>query len=556
MQPNLRHSSLALCLVLSLGACHFERKPPIHTSASDPTQADASAGGLLACAGKASPFASSPVSSSAGAGLPSSPSAQSGSSNGSPVVALPDFTPLMRINGPAVVNVITSNKPGGSHSRAQSDDPMLEFFRRFMPGPGGPGQGPGGPGQGPGGRGPGGPDLGGPGGPGIPGDPGGAEPRGGLGSGFIVSNDGYILTNAHVVADFDEVTVRLADKKREFKAQVVGIDKRTDVALIKVDATNLPTATLGNSSQLQPGQWVAAIGSPFGFANTITAGIVSATGRSLPDETYVPFIQTDVAVNPGKSGGPLINLKGEVVGINSLIYSRTGGYMGVSFAIPIEVALDVAKELQAHGKVTRGRIGVAIQPLTKDLASSFKLDASSGAVVTAIEPGSPAQKAGLKVGDIILAYNGKKVEDANELPRLVAATKPGAKSQLELWRNGQRQSVSVTIGEIPSEKVASAAEHEPAPKGTPTDVGLSVRGLAPEERKALGVDSGLLVESVGGAAAETPIEPGDVILAVNQNRVGSVEEFNKLVSQHKKGESVALLVRRGDASLFVPIKPG
>jgi len=454
------------------------------------------------------------------------------SGGGNPqVVALPDFTPLMKIDGPAVVNVITANKaarngraaPRSPRQPQPDEDPMLEFFRRFMPGPGGPGGG------------------------------GGEQPRGGLGSGFIISGDGYILTNAHVIADFDDVTVKLADSKREFKAKVIGVDKRTDVALIKVEAKDLPTVTLGTSAELQPGQWVAAIGSPFGFANTITAGIVSATGRSLPDETYVPFIQTDVAVNPGNSGGPLINLKGEVVGINSLIYSRTGGYMGVSFAIPIEVALDVAKQLQASGKVTRGRLGVGVQPVTKELAQSFRLDSATGAVVTAVEPGSPAAKAGVKVGDIILTYQGKAIDEPSELPRLVGATKPGEKAQLELWRAGKRERLAVTVGEIPSE-VAAAALEKPAKESASTDLGFAVRDLAPEERKALGVDYGLVVEGVlGGPAARSPIQPGDVLLAVNQDRFRSVAEFNKLVAQRQKGGSVALLVRRGESSMYVPI---
>src|SRR5581483_352633 len=285
------------------------------------------------------------ASASAGSSQPPAPAAQ--------FASLPDFTPLMKAEGPAVVNVITTSKATRSRrAESEENDPMEEFFRRFLPD--------------------------------TPGGPGGQEPRGGLGSGFIISADGYILTNAHVVADFDDVTVRLSDANREFKAKVIGVDKRTDVALIKIDASGLPTARLGNSAQLEPGQWVAAIGSPFGFSNTITAGIVSATGRALPEETYVPFIQTDVAVNPGNSGGPLINLKGEVVGINSQIYSRTGGYMGVSFAIPIEMALEVAKQLQAHGKVTRGRLGIGIQPVTQELAESFKLDSATGAVVTAV----------------------------------------------------------------------------------------------------------------------------------------------------------------------------
>jgi serine protease Do len=465
---------------------------------------------------------------STGATAPQPPQPQTRSD----VVPLPDFTPLMKIDGPAVVNVITVNKQaknargrGPSAQGSPDDDPTLEFFRRFMPGPGG--------------------------------DDSGGVPRGGLGSGFIISQDGYILTNAHVVADFDDVTVRMADSKREFKAKVIGVDLRTDVALIKVAEKDLPTVRLGDSKNLEPGQWVAAIGSPFGFANTITAGIVSATGRSLPDETYVPFIQTDVAVNPGNSGGPLLNLKGEVVGINSLIYSRTGGYMGVSFAIPIEVALDVAKQLQANGKVTRGRLGVGVQPVTKELAQSFGLDAPSGVVVTTVEANSPAAKAGLRPGDVILGYNGQKIDEPSLLPRLVASTKPGQKADVEVWRGGKREQLAVTVGEIPAENTAGAVPRPAEKKDTSsTGLGLAVRSLSQEERKALGVDYGLVVEDVTSGAAASPIQPGDVILAVGQDHFRSVEEFNKLVSRHKKGENVALLVRRGDNAIYVPIEVG
>jgi serine protease Do len=465
-----------------------------------------------------------PWASALPASEPKQPSASAGSSQQSEqIVPLPDFTPLIKTNGPAVVSVITTSaqqraQRGGRPSA--DDDPMLEFFRRFMPNAA--------------------PDQ---------------RQGGGLGSGFIISKEGHILTNAHVVADASDVTVRLADAKREFKAKVIGIDRRTDVALIKVEASDLPTTRLGDSKLVEPGQWVAAIGAPFGFANTITAGIVSATGRSLPDETFVPFIQTDVAVNPGNSGGPLINLKGEVIGINSMIYSRTGGYMGVSFAIPIEVALDVAKQLQQSGKVTRGRLGVGIQPVTKELAQSFRLDSATGAVVTNVEPGSPADKAGLKPGDVILSYNGKKIENPNDLPRFVAGTKPGEKAELEIWRNGKREQVAAAVGEFPSEQRAEAPGTPSAPASN--ELGLAVRELPPEGRKALGVDYGLVVEDVtGGPAARSPIQPGDVIIGVNQDRFRSLEEFNKLISQRRKGESVALLVRRGDANLYVPVPVG
>jgi serine protease Do len=502
MDTISRRILIAGLVAVSLAAC--ERKAPEAGQASSP------APGPLA------------VQTAPAQGAPSSSSA-----NGDRVVSLPDFTPLMKSQGPVVVNVITTNKTAAQASRSgapQQNDPMDEFFRRFIP------------------------DLP----PGGPGAPEQGQERVGLGSGFIISPDGYILTNGHVVADSDDVTVRLSDAKREFKAKVVGVDRRTDVALIKVDARDLPTAKLGNSSQVEPGQWVAAIGSPFGFDNTITAGIVSATRRALPDESFVPFIQTDVAVNPGNSGGPLINLKGEVVGINSMIYSRTGGYMGVSFAIPIEVALDVAKQLQATGKVTRGRLGVGIQGLTKELAQSFKLDQPVGAVVTNVEKGGPADKAGLKLGDVILAYNGKKIEDPTELPRLVAATKPGDKATLEVWRNAKAERLALNVGEFPAE--AKAASRAKPAKDTHDNLGLAVSELPPEGQKALGVDYGLVIEDVrSGAAAGSGLERGDVIVAVGQDRFRSLEEFNKLLSQ-RKGQRVPLLVRRGESALYVPVE--
>ncbi len=441
-------------------------------------------------------------------------------------VALPDFTPLVKKQGPAVVNVITTARGGQSGSAAPQlspDDPFFEFFRRFMPDA---------------------PERGMP-------PPGRTQ---GVGSGFIISEDGYILTNAHVVSGANEVTVRLADAKREFSAKVIGADERTDVALIKVDASGLPVATLGKSTNLEAGQWVAAIGSPFGFANTITAGIVSATQRALPAETYVPFIQTDVAVNPGNSGGPLINLAGEVVGINSMIYSRTGGYMGVSFAIPIEAALDVARQLRETGKVTRGRLGIGIQPLTKELAQSFGLENADGVIVVNVEPGSPADKSGLRLGDVILSYNGERIDQANELPRLVASTKPGDKAAVQIVREGKQQSLNVAVGE--SAAAATAGATRPGQGMKPSRLGLSVRELAPEERKQLGVEYGLVVTELGDKLAASPIRPGDVIVAVNQSRFKSLEEFNKLIASQKAGERVALLVRRGEGAIYVPVEVG
>jgi serine protease Do len=495
MEPTPIRMVAAACLILALAACDRNAENAgVRAQAPEPRQEIAAGGGATAP---------------------------------TPVVALPDFTPLMKNSGPAVVNVITLNKTARRGQGPAEEDPLLEFFRRFVP------------------------DL-----P-PPGGPGGGQPRGGMGSGFIISADGHILTNAHVVAEFDDVTVKLADQKREFKAKVVGLDRRTDVALLKVDAQGLPTMPLGDSAKVEPGQWVAAIGSPFGFANTITAGIVSATSRALPQESFVPFIQTDVAVNPGNSGGPLINLKGEVIGINSMIYSRTGGYMGVSFAIPIEVALDVAKQLQSTGKVTRGRLGVGIQPMTQELAKSFKLDSPTGVVVVQVEKGSPAERAGIRQGDVILSFNGKAVEDPAELPRAVAAAKPGGKATVEVWRNGKRERLNVTVGESPNESVASAAG-KPSAKLAANALGLSLSELPPEGRKALGVDYGLVVEDVAasGSAARSPLQPGDVIVAVGQEKFKSVEEFARLVEKHKKGDNVALLVRRGEGALYVPLEVG
>jgi serine protease Do len=421
---------------------------------------------------------------------------------------LPDFKTLMKSAGPSVVNVISTRKAAQTAAAGGS----------------------------------------------APADSR-AAPREGLGSGFIISEDGYILTNAHVVADFDDVNVRLADSKREFKAKVIGLDKRSDVALLKVDAQGLPTARLGDSSKLEAGDWVAAIGSPFGFANTITAGIVSAKGRSLPEEMYVPFIQTDVAVNPGNSGGPLLNLQGEVIGVNSLIYSGTGGYMGLSFAIPIEVALDVSKQLRSQGKVTRGRVGIAMQPVTKELARSFHMDEATGAIITNVENGGPAAKAGARVGDVVLEWNGEKIEDPNELPRLVAATQPGSLAHMVVWRDAKRQPLELRVGEVPAEGVV-VQKAAPA-KEDQARLGVAVRELTAAERQALGVDYGLLVLEVSSRPGPgSNVLPGDVIVGVNQARISNRQQFDQLLAAQKKGDMVALFVRRGELSLYVPLEVG
>ena len=434
--------------------------------------------------------------------------------------SLPDFTDLVDKQGPAVVNVSTTSTAhgGGAQSPVPEDDPFYDFFRRFGP----PQQR----------------DY---------------ETRS-LGSGFIVSTDGYILTNAHVVDMADEVTVKLNDK-REFKAKVIGADKRTDVAVIKIEATGLPAVKIGDPEKLRVGEWVLAIGSPFGFESTVTAGIVSAKGRSLPQENYVPFIQTDVAINPGNSGGPLFNLKGEVVGINSQIYSRTGGFMGLSFAIPIDVAMDISNQLRTAGRVSRGRIGVVIQEVTKELAESFGLPKASGALVNSVEKGGPAEKAGIEASDVILKFDGKTVSSSADLPRIVAQSRPGSKVTAQIWRKGASRDVAITVGEMPEEKVAQRpGRKESKPGNVVARLGLTLSELTADQRKELGLNAGLLVEDAQGAAAKAGIRRGDVLLAINNQDVKSVEQLNQLLGQFEKARSVALLIRRGDGALYVPLR--
>ncbi|HXF66027.1 MAG TPA: DegQ family serine endoprotease [Burkholderiales bacterium] len=436
---------------------------------------------------------------------------------------LPDFTELVEKQGPAVVNISTTqsvrNPLFPQIPNLQEDDPFYEFFRRFMPNPG---------------------------------------PREfqshSLGSGFIISADGYILTNAHVVDAADEITVKLNDK-REFKAKVIGADRRTDIALLKIDATGLPAVRFGDPNKLKVGEWVVAIGSPFGFENTVTAGIVSAKGRSLPQENYVPFIQTDVAVNPGNSGGPLFNLKGEVVGINSQIYSRTGGFMGLSFAIPIDVANDIAQQLRTTGKVTRGRIGVVIQPVTKELADGFGLARPQGALVNSVEKGGPADKAGIEPGDVILRFDGKPVNSSEDLPRIVAATKPGSRVAIQLWRNKAAREVQVTVAEMPDDRAARQARRGgKPPAAAASQYGLTLSDLSEAQKNELKIQGGVLVENAQGAAARAGVRRGDVILAINNQDVKSVEQFNQMMAQFEKGRIVALLIRRGSNSLYVPFR--
>ncbi|HXZ92147.1 MAG TPA: DegQ family serine endoprotease [Burkholderiales bacterium] len=442
---------------------------------------------------------------------------------------LPDFTQLVEKQGPAVVNISTKQAIQRSalpQIPGVDDEELREFFRRFMP------------------RRP-------------PVEPGPRSEARSLGSGFIISEDGYILTNAHVIDGADEIDVRFTDK-RELKARVIGADKRTDVALIKVDAKGLSVVKFGDPAHLKVGEWVVAIGSPFGFENTVTAGIVSAKGRSLPEENLVPFIQTDVAINPGNSGGPLFNMRGEVVGINSQIYSRTGGFMGLSFAIPIDVALDVQKQLRSKGRVSRGRIGVVIQEVTRDLATSFGLEQPRGALVNSVEKGSPASRAGVESTDIILSFNGKPVESSVDLPRIVGATPPGAKVPLEVWRKGGVVRLTITVGELKEERVAGA---EAPPAAKPIEVaanrlGIVVSELSAEQGRELGLKHGLVVTDVR-PEARAEVQRGDVLLmlahAGKQTQLDSVKQLNTLLNGLAKDAVITLQVRRGGSTAFVTV---
>lgn len=437
-----------------------------------------------------------------------------------------DVADLVEQQGPAVVNVSTTKLVKRGNGQAPfvmpGDEQLQEFLRRFFP-PNGPG------GQ----RGP------------IQ-----EMPTRGAGSGFIVSPDGYILTNAHVVSGADEVIVKLIDK-RKFTAKVIGTDTRTDVAVLKITSpSRLPIVRLGDPAQLRVGEAVAAIGSPFGFENSVTAGIVSAKGRSLPSESYVPYIQTDVPINPGNSGGPLFNMRGEVVGINSQIYSRSGGYQGVSFAIPIDVAMEVVNQLKAGTKISRGWLGVIIQEVSSDLAESFGLDRPRGALVAQLTPGGPAEKSGLQPSDVILKFAGKPVEDSSDLPRMVGMTKPGIKVPVQVWRKGALKDINVVLGELPADDVVGQGNDTKAYiRG-----GLALSELTNEQRRELKLDHGLLVEETTGDAARAGIRTGDIVLAVNNTTMRSVDDFRKVIATIPKGRSAAILVRRGDGSLYVPLK--
>ena len=377
----------------------------------------------------------------------------------------------------------------------------------------------------------------------------GNAPARGLGSGFIVSTDGTILTNAHVVDGAEEVIVKLTDK-REFKAKVLGLDTASDVAVLKIDARDLPAVKIGTAANTRVGEWVLAIGSPFGFESSASAGIVSANSRSLPDGSYVPFIQTDVAVNPGNSGGPLFNMAGEVIGINSQIYSRSGGYQGLSFAIPIEVAMNVERQIVTHGKVQRGRLGVSIQEINQSLADSFGLKKPAGALVGSVDKDSPAAKAGLEPGDVILAINGKEISSSSELPAIVSAMTPGAQARLQVWRKGGTRDIDVQVGKFSDDKLASNDTPEAA-KGR---LGVVVRPLTPEEQRRADVSNGVVVENVAGAAAKAGIKAGDIVLSVNGEAITSTEQLRNLITKAEK--RIAILVDRGNSRIFIPVDLG
>jgi serine protease Do len=439
---------------------------------------------------------------------------------------LPDFTPLVEDASPAVVNISTKqNKPvrGGPIQMPDLEGipPMFrEFFER-----------------------------------GLPQQPDRRREAQSLGSGFIISEDGYVLTNNHVVADADEIMVRLPDRS-ELQAKLVGADPRSDVALLKIEGDDLPIVKIGNSEELKAGEWVVAIGSPFGFDHTVTAGVISATGRSLPNESYVPFIQTDVAINPGNSGGPLFNLKGEVVGINSQIFTRSGGFMGLSFAIPIDVAMDVANQLREDGKVSRGWLGVVIQDVNKDLAESFGLDRPAGALVAQVMDGGPAAKGGLKVGDVILSLNGRSIDMSGDLPHQVGAMKPGSTAKLEVVRNGDRKTLTIDIGALPEEgDLLASAGGSGGTTHSDNRLGVAVAELTDAQRQALEISAGVVIREVSqGPAAMIGLRPGDIITHLNNQAIDSVGTFSQVVKALPKNRSVSMRVLREGRASFITFK--
>lgn len=446
--------------------------------------------------------------------------------------SLPDFTRLVEQNSAAVVNISTTLEepesqlpPGMNLPQIPENSPFYDFFRKFFE-------------EMPEGR------------------QRPYEDTSSLGSGFIISDDGYVITNNHVVKDAKEIIVRLADR-REFVAEIVGTDPRSDLAVLKIEGKDLPTAKLGNSSKLQVGEWVLAIGSPFGFDHSVTAGIVSAKGRSLPNESYVPFIQTDVAINPGNSGGPLFNLDGEVVGVNSQIYSRTGGFMGLSFAVPINVVENVYKQLRETGRVSRGWLGVLIQDVTRELAESFDMKRPHGALIARVLPDSPAEKAGLEVGDIVVRFDGKDIPSSSDLPPLVGSTPVGSEVPVEVVRKGGTETLKIEIEELPEEDQTMAGGFKPKSESKPANrLDIQVKDLSDKQREQLELpDHGVLVEEVGdGAGAEAGIRPGDVLLMLNNTKVKGTAHFEELVKGLPAGKSVPVLVQRRGGPMFLALK--
>ena len=450
---------------------------------------------------------------------------------------LPDFADLVERSGPAVVNIRTTARLSSVHGRGgapqipglDENDPFYEFFRRFFPQPQ-PGQ----------------PQP-------RPGPRGDRQIPRGLGSGFIISADGYLMTNHHVVEGSEQITVTLADK-REFSAKLIGSDQRTDVALLKIDASGLPSVRIGDPNRLRVGEWVIAIGSPFGLESTVTAGIVSAKARDTGE--FLPFIQTDVAVNPGNSGGPLINLRGEVVGINSQIFTTSGAFAGISFAIPIDEAMRVQEQLRASGRVVRGRIGVTIGTVSREVAEAIGLGKPQGALVTAVDPEGPAAKSGIEAGDVVLRFDGRSIDSQSDLPRIVGGTKPGSKVSMNVWRKGTARDVQVTVAEMAQEPQAARRGETPPRTPAPTNaLGLTVSDLPAEKLKEIGVRGAVQVDAVDGPAASAGLRQGDLILSVNNIDVTSAKQFNEQVAKLDRKRNVALLVRRGDSTQFVIVRP-